>query len=237
MIWDNIKRIIAGSKLLQFVLVFGAGLVIGALFYPTKHIETKTSQKYEQQITDLKTQQGQQVQTMQKQIDTVTQQNKKLTSQYQAKIASLTTQVQSLQSKKKTSYYKLVKPDGTVVIKSNTENDTDESDQVVTQVQQEYQQKITQLQTTMTQQHQQEISTLQKQWSDKEQQYQKTIASLQTSKVVDINQKNFGIDVGWLTDNTYFGDATYTLLGPIYVGIQVQAGSTNAFGGLIGLHF
>lgn len=234
---DSVKQFVANSKLAQFGLVFFAGLLLGALFYPTKHIETKTKQTYEQQISQIKDQHLKEVQSLQETIDKQSKEKTTLTQTYDQKVASLTTQVSTLQSKKKTTYYKIVKPDGTVIVKKASEDQTDESSDVVTQVQQEYQQKLTELQTKLSTEHDQKVQDLQKQWDSKEQDYQKTIATLEQSKVVDINKKSFGLGLGALTNGDYFLQGTADLIGPIYIGAQVQAGASSALGALVGLHF
>jgi hypothetical protein len=118
------------------------GVTIGAIFYPTKRIEEKITQKYEQEIASLK-------EVHQKEVDSVQEEFVKVASEYHSyhdemekKVSSLTVEVRTLQSKQKTAYYKIVKPDGTIEIKKFTESEVNESSKVITQVQEEFKRKV-----------------------------------------------------------------------------------------------
>ena len=126
------------------VLILLLGVTIGALFYPTKKVEEKVSQKYEQQISQIKSE----FQTYK--------------SVSEEKITSLTSQVTELNTHQKIVYVKVVKPDGTVEIHKTTEKDTQESDSKSSQVTQD---KITQIQSEFASKektYQETIATLEK---------------------------------------------------------------------------
>ena len=225
----------------RYVGVLLIGVTVGALFYPTKRIEEKTSQKYEQQITSLKEQHSTELKKVNESLDKATAESKSYHQETERKISTLTSQVTELKSKQKITTYKLVKPDGTIEERSYTENDIDQSSKTVTSIQEEFKQKIDAIETKWSTIHQQRVTELSKQFDAKEQAYQKTIASLETSKVTSINEKHFGLEAGITTDKNYYGHATMDVWGPTFVGVHGQVGSNgnnaNNLGIGLGLRF
>lgn len=196
------------------------GVTIGALFYPTKTIEEKVSQKYEEKIQSLKEQHESQFSKMEldylEMIKTVVQKKEEV----EKKVTKLQEEVKTLQSKQKTAYYKLIKPDGTIEIKKFTESEVNESTKVVTQIQEEFKTKIEQIETKWSQIHQTRVEELKKDFDSKESLYKQTIASLEKSKKVTINEKRFGLEAGFLSNNRYYGHATMDLWGPFFFGLH-----------------
>lgn len=128
----------------RYILILFVGITVGAIFYPTRRVEEKTSAKYEQQISQMKTEFSQ------------------YKSLSEEKITSLTSQVTDLSSHSKVVYEKITRPDGTIevhqtTVKNTTEN-TDSSssttDEKTVQMQKDFASK--------EQQYQQTIQTLEK---------------------------------------------------------------------------
>ena len=69
------KTALANSPVLRYVLIFVAGLAIGAVFYPTKKVEEKLSQKYEQQISQLNETNKMVTENMQQELSKVQEEN------------------------------------------------------------------------------------------------------------------------------------------------------------------
>lgn len=232
------------NQYVRYVLLLLIGITIGALFYPTKKIEEKISQKYEQQISSLKEQHSQELKTAQTNLDKVTSESKQYHEQTDLKISSLTSQVTELRSKQKISTYKLIKPDGTIEERSYTENDIDQSTKTVTKIQSEFKQKIDSIEQKWSKIHEQKVTELKKQFDSKEQVYQQTIASYEKTKTVSINEKTFGIEAGMMSDKDYYAHATMDLWGPVFIGLQGEIKSQlgnnvgeNRMGAGIGLRF
>ena len=234
---NQIVNFVKASKPAQLVLVFIAGGVVAAVFYPTKQIKETLQKSYQQQITTIKQQDSQTLASQQASYQSLSSEYSNYKTQTDAKISSLTTQVSDLKSHTRTNVYKIVHPDGTVEERVTSESDTDQSDQITQQMQQEWQQKTDQAVQTVTQQYQQQISTLQSQWSSKEQSYQQQIATLSETKTVTTNPKSFGIEAGMLTNTDYYGHITYDVFGPIFLGAQAQFGTNQAAGVGIGIRF
>lgn len=217
------------------------GVTIGAIFYPTKRIEEKITQKHQEEISILREQHSKEVSELNDKYSASLKENKEYHSESEKKITKLTEQVNSLQSKQKTSYYKLVKPDGTVEIKKFTESEVNESTKVISSIQEEFKQKVDAIESKWSEIHKERVAKLQKAFDSKESEYKKTIDELQKSKTVSVNEKKFGLEAGITSNKNYYGHATMDLWGPVFVGVHGQVGSNgdnaNNLGLGLGLRF
>jgi uncharacterized membrane-anchored protein YhcB (DUF1043 family) len=234
----NLKETLNNQYVRYFLILF-VGVTIGALFYPTKRIEEKITQKYEQQISSIKEQHSKETKELTDKFELTVKTEKTKVEESERKISKLTSEVKNLQSKQKISTYKIVKPDGTIEERTFTETDVNESTKVITKVQEEFKNKITQIENTYAKVHRERVENLKKEFDSKEQQYQKTISELQKSKTVSVNEKSFGLEVGVLSNKDYYGHATMDLWGPVFVGVHGQMGqnNNNALGAGLGIRF
>lgn len=232
---EKIKQFIENSKPTQFLLVLLVGVAIGAIFYPTKHIEESLETKHEAETKTLKEEHLKEVARIQESLNKVSAEASEYRKNTETKITQLTTQVHELQSKQKTAYYKVVRPDGTVEIKKFTESEVNESTKVITQIQQEFKEKVEQIESKWETIHKERVADLKKDYESKEQTYKKEIDELKQTKVVDINKKSFGVEAGVLLDKSYYGHVTYDVFGPLFLGLHSQFGTTNTAGAGIGL--
>lgn len=235
--WDKVKTLIEGSKVLQFALVLLLGVAIGAIFYPTKRTEEREKSRYEEQLKITKEANDKEVKQLNERLDKATTEVKQVKEESESKITKLTTQVHDLQSKQKTAYYKVVRPDGTIEIKKFSESEVTESTKVVTQIQEEFKQKIASIEEKWETLHKERVEVLQKEWSSKEQTYQTKIAELEKSKVTEINQKKFGLEAGMMSNLNYYGHFNADVFGPIFVGGQAEFGPAPTFGLGLGIRF
>lgn len=235
--FEKVMAFVKASKPAQYLLIFFAGAIFAAVFYPTKQIKESLQKTYQQQISTMQQQQAQTLATQQASYQSLSSEYASFKTQTDYKINDLTNQVSNLRSHTKTSVFKVVHPDGTIEEHDTTESDTDQTQQITQQVQQEWQQKTDQAVQTATQQYQVQMSSLQTQWSSKEQSYQSQIATLSQSKTITINPKNFTLEGGMLTDKDYYGHVTYNVWGPFIVGAHAEFGETNAGGLGVGLRF
>lgn len=225
---------------LRYVAILLVGITVGAVFYPTKHIEEKISQKYEQEISSLK-------ETHQKEMDTENLRFNAFAGEMHAyhdesekKISTLTTKVHELQSSKKTSYFKVIHPDGTIEIKQFSDTEVKESDKVVTQIQEEFKQKVDSIEKKWKSIHETRVVEIQKSFDSKESDYKKTIEELQKSKSVTVNEKKFSLEAGMMSDRDYYVHAGMDLWGPVFVGLHGESNQElkdNRVGLGLGLRF
>ena len=232
---EKIKEFIKNSKPTQFILILLVGVAIGAIFYPTKHIEETLTQKHEAETKTLKEEHAKETAKLKETVDRITAESTQYRRDTETKITTLTSQVHELKNKQKTAYYKVVRPDGTVEIKKFTESEVNESTKVITQIQQEFKEKVEAIETKWETLHKERVAEIKKDFDSKEQTYKKEIDELKTTKVVDINKKSFGVEAGVLLDKSYYGHVTYDVFGPFFLGLHSQFGTTNTAGAGIGL--
>lgn len=211
-------------RLLGVLLI---GITIGVVFYPTKRIEEKMTQKHQEEISILKEAHSKEVKEINDKYVAVVQENKELHVEAERKITKLQEEVKTLQSKQKTATYRLVKPDGTIEERIFTESEVNESSKVVTQIQEEFKVKIDQIETKWSTIHQERVAKIQKDFDSKETDYKKTIDELTKSKVTSINEKRFGLEAGIMSNKNYYGHATMDVWGPTFVGVQGELGPNN----------
>ena len=235
----KIVRRLLKNKLVQFALVFLVGAAIGALFYPTKHIEERISARYEQfyqgQIETAQTELKQERES----VHQLTSKNTQLMIESSQKISELKHQIKDLESHQKESYFKIVKPDGTIVVRKFKESDTSESSKIIENVKEEYSQHVSKLSELLTQSYKDRISSMETDFNQRESQYQKTIDELRSERVVDINPKKYGVEVGYLTNKSYYGHVNIDVFGPVFIGLHTQSDFLTEFavGGGVGLRF
>jgi uncharacterized membrane-anchored protein YhcB (DUF1043 family) len=203
------------------------GVTVGVLFYPSKKIEEKVTQKYEQEISTLKESYSKEVQNITEKYASSLKESKEFHLEAEHKISTLTSQVSELKSKQKISTYKLVKPDGTIEERSFTENEIDQSTKTVTKIQDEFKQKVDAIETKWSQIHKERVAKIQKDFDSKEAGYQKTISEYQMSKVTSVNEKHFGLEGGMMSNKNYYGHASMDLWGPVFVGVHGELGQNN----------
>jgi hypothetical protein len=208
---------------IKYALTLLFGLILGAVFYPTKNIEEKVSQKYEQEIASLKEQHSKELTRSKETLDASVRQYSQQLSEKEKKISILMSQVTDLKSKQKTVYYKVIKPDGTIEIKKFSETEVSESTKVVTQIQEEFKEKLAAIEKKYEEIHTKRVVELKKEFNSKEQEYKKTIASLEQSKTTTANPKKFGAEVGYNTEKQYYIHGTGTLVGPLFLGLHGES--------------
>ena len=227
------------NEYVRGVLVLLMGITIGAVFYPTKRIEEKLTQKHQEEITLLKESHSKEVQDITEKYASSLKENKELHIQSEQKITKLTNEVKTLKSKQKIATYKLIKPDGTIEERTFSETEIDESSKVVTSIQEEFKQKIDQIETKWSDIHKERVTKIQKNFDAKETEYKKTIDELTKSRTVSVNEKRFGLEAGMMSNKDYYGHATADLWGPVFIGVHGELGSNNdnKLGAGIGLRF
>lgn len=235
---DFMKQLLS-KELFRLIGMLIVGITVGVLFYPTKKIEEKITQKYQQEIISLKEIHLKESKDLTEKYLTSVRENKELHVQSEQKISKLTSEIKDLQSKQKTAYYKLIKPDGTIEIKKFTESEVNESTKVITQIQEEFKTKVDQIETKWSEIHKERVAKLQKEFNSKESDYQKTIAELTKSKTVSVNEKRFGLEVGMTNDKNYYGHVSADIWGPVFIGIhgEIDGNNENKLGAGFGLRF
>ena len=226
------------NKKLQFLFVFVIGIILGFGAFPYKKIEEKTIQKYTTEINKIKQENSKKNSELEEQLNIKKQELSEYKKESNLKLDKAKEEIRNLKSKQKTSYYKIVRPDGTIEIKKYTELDVDESTKVIEQIKEEFDTKLTEIEQKWEQTHEERVSKLQEEFTAKEYEYIKEIKRLEKSKVTIFSDSRVMIDAGMLTTQQYYGHIATNLWGPIVLGFHSQIGSNDsAFGIGIGLRF
>lgn len=217
---NNMLKLLLEKQWVRYVLTLVAGVAIGAIFYPTKHVEEKVAYKYEEEIKTLKETHAQEQKSLKEELTKSSSEFSFYKSESEKKVEKLTTEIRNLQSKQKTSYYKLIKPDGTIEVKKFSESEVNESSKTVTSIQEEFKTKIESIEQKWESIHKTRLEEVKKQFTEKEETYKKQIEELQKSKVTTVNEKRFGAEAGMNSEKQGYIHGTGTLFGPVFMGVH-----------------
>jgi len=235
--WDKAKEFVKNNRWAQFALVLLLGVAIGAIFYPTKHIEDRVTKKFEEQITKINEEHLKTVSALKETLDKQEQQYRATISQKDSKLSSLTVEIRDLKVSKKTTYYKIVHPDGTIEVKKSSDTETDESSKVTSRIQEEFKEKVESIEQKWETIHKERVENLRTEYSKKEQDYQKRIDELEEEHIIDINPKKFGVEVGATLNKSPYLHINADVFGPFFVGAHASTGPVNTLGAGLGIRF
>ncbi len=227
------------NKNAQISLALLAGIAIGALFYPTKHIEERERAKYQEIIKMSETIKETLRTKLTEQIDELKEEKTTRIIETVQKVAKLTYQIRELKSKKKETFYKLVKPDGTIEIRTYKESEVNESTKVITSIKEEFESKVTEIEDRWKRVHTKRIKDVKKDFETKKKIYEDRIAELESEKIVDINPKTYGLEAGYLSNANYYMHSNIDVFGPVFIGVHAQTDFAGDFaaGAGVGLRF
>ena len=235
----TILKKLAANNTAKLIGLFVLGVAIGALFYPTKHIEERVKQEYQEKI-QIERDQTEKVRVdLTEDIDKLKGEKTSLTIETSQKITQLRYEVKDLQSKKKETWYKIVRPDGTIEERSYKESEVNESTKVVVSIRAEFDRKTTEISERWQRVHISRVKKLKKEFTAKENVYKEQIAKFESEKIVDINPKTIGLEVGALSDQQYYMHGNVDVVGPLFLGIHTQSNFAEKYsiGAGLGMRF
>ena len=221
----------------RHTVVLLIGISVGAIFYPTKRIEERVAEKYEEQIKTLKQRQEQETRALREEKENVSKELVNYKKETETKLNKNLEEIRDLKKKQKTSYFKIVKPDGTIEIRRFSESEETESTKIVEQIKQEFKEKLDSTEEKWKKIHEERVELLVHSFQEQESNYLSKIKELEKQKTISINAKKISIDAGLLSTKDYYGHATVDFWGPLVIGIHGQVGTQEAFGAGIGIRF
>jgi hypothetical protein len=141
----------------------------------------------------------------------------------ESKIYSLTNEVRDLKSKQKTSFYKIVKPDGTIELKKYSESEVNQSSTVITEIQQEFKEKIQKIENRWSEAYKSRLEQVQKDFSSKEEQYKSKISELEKSKTITVKQRKNYVELGYQSENEFYFHGSRIFFDPFAIGIHLSS--------------
>lgn len=227
------------NKVVQFILTLVAGVAIGALFYPTKNIEERVKKEYQEKIEKVENEKESIRKSLSEEVDSLKEEKTQLRIETSQKITKLTYQVRELEAKKKETFYKIIKPDGTIEEKRYTESEVNETSQVVTQVREEFDRKVTEISERWQRVHKKRVQELKKDFDKQTSEYKSKIAKLESERKIQINPKKYGLEIGYTSNDTYYGHANVDVFGPVFIGVHTETDflNQNSVGAGVGIRF
>ena len=234
---DKLKESL-NNRFVQLGLALFVGLVIGALFYPSRTTVKTTQVEDTEQYQKLEHDKEAMELHYKEQIDVYNEASRNTQEQLNNQIDKLNEEVKTLSSKSKSSYYKIVHPDGTVEIHKETQNDTEQTDQIAESYKQQYQKQLQDAQTSWQASSDKKVSDLKSDYDKQISDLQTKIHSSETYSKEEVNKRTTGIEAGLLTSGNYYLHVDRDLFGPIYLGVHGEMGRAGASaGGGLGLRW
>ncbi len=225
---------------LKYVIIIAiACLIAGGVLYPSKTIDERVRQTYQEKIDKLTTEKS----TLQIEhaLKEIAQFKQSLIKQEEInkKVSVLKIENRSLREKTKERWFKLIKPDGTIVEKRYRESDKQETSKIVTYIKEEFTRKVKSIENSWKRIHKEQVTKIKEQHSKEIAEKKEIIAKLDKHKVTKINERKFGLAVGMMSDRDYFSNISYDIAGPFFIDLQIESNGSdsNSAGIGIGIRF
>ena len=228
------------NKWAQFGLTLLIGVAIGAIFYPTKHIEREIESKYQREIDTLKTDRKYIEEKYSQELNKEIRSNVKYREDTSKKLSSLKTENTRLKQQVKERTLKIVKPDGTIVEETFRESQTEVVSKVVTEVRQEFDRKVSSIENKWKRVHERRVRDIKAKHEQELKQKDKLISTYKKKEEIKINPRSFGIAAGVMSDGGYYGNVSYDIFGPVFINGHIDTNKElddNRIGGGFGLRF
>jgi hypothetical protein len=214
------------NRYVQIALALGIGITVGVVFYPSKTIERKVTERleetYKKEMEKLEKEYSSREETLSKTISEERETNREYKEQTSERISSLTRENRQLRESSKKKRFKLVKPDGTVIEREYEETNREEITEVVTEIRKEFDQKISDIEERWKRVYVKRIKAIREQHSkelaEKEKTFEQRLKERMEEETIKVGEKKLGIEVGITTDKEYHVHGMYDIWGPIFIG-------------------
>lgn len=231
------------NRYMQVIIALIIGIVIGAVFYPTKQIEERITKEYQKQITQTIDAHNKIVQQLSEEIKSTTEQSNKYEEELNSVISSYEKTIRELHSKVVEKTYKIIEPDGTIIEKTFKESETEEYNSYVKTIKEEFNSKIVSIEDKWMQIHKTRIEQIEQENKTVVNSLHQEILRLEKQTSSIINPKRYQIEAGYTTNYNTYIHSTYSIFGPIFIGAHGESkigssGISDISGGLgLGISF
>lgn len=222
------------------VIALLIGIAVGSIFYPSKTITREETAKYEAKIEKLETQKREIKKEMENTVDVITELNHIRIAEKEQRITSLRTENTNLRQKTKERIIKIIKPDGTITEEIVRESDTEIVSQIVTDIKQEFNEKVTSIENKWKTIHKKRVIVIKEKYEKKLTEKQHIIDTYSKKETIKINERKFGVSLGYTSDDNYFSNISYDIYGPFFLDFHIESneGFSNTNTGIgIGIRF
>lgn len=220
------------NKYTQLVLALVAGAAIGVLFYPSKTEEYREKiqfmEKKSLEIIKQLEEKSSKLSTLQEEYNEQTSSIKSLEKETKVTINSLTTENKQLRQSAKRKYFKLVKPDGTIIEKEYEESNSEEITSVVTEIRQEFDTKVKSIESKWKSAFTKRLTSVKEDYEKKLKEKKTEIVVVERivekERIVKVNEKKLRTEIGISSEKKLYLHTTYPLFGPVLLGGGASAG-------------
>ena len=219
----NVLKKLLSNKWAIPVVTLLAGMAIGAIFYPSKSITREETARYEAKIEKLEEEKKSIKALSEVTLKSMEAANKSMIAEKESKISSLRTENTHLKKKTKERIVKIISPDGTIREEIVRESDTEIVSQIVTDIKQEFNEKVTSIESKWKKIHETRVVTIRETYEKKLSDKQHIIDTYSKKETIKINERKFGISVGYTNDQRYYGGVSYDVFGPVFLDLHLDA--------------
>lgn len=236
------------NRYVQLLVALFVGGAVATVLYPTKTVEERTKAvmvlEFKERYIELMEEHSQKTESLTAKYALDVKSRIESNEELSSKVTSLTTEVTDLKSKTKESFYKLIKPDGTIVEKRYKESELESHSEVVTEIREEFNRKVSTIESRWKSVYKSRLievkETFDKKLKKEKEKWEKSKQTVETEKITKTNPKSFGLEGGIDTDKDLYLHGTYNLYGPFFMGGHVglddkQVPDAGGFG--IGVDF
>lgn len=212
----------ATNRWVQLGTAFLAGALLCTLLYPSTKTEQQIKQEY-QQIMDKKVQEQKDITAqVTKQLTEQTSKYASLQEEFKTKVTQLTSTISEMASHQIQTTHKIVRADGSSEEWTYMESTSSTTSKILSEMRSENDRRLVLLETEWQQKLNKEVATTTEKYSLKINEMQKTIAKLESEKVVTTNQKRFGFELGATTEMRGYIHSSYDIWGPLFVATHLE---------------
>lgn len=223
------------NRYFQVCVALLLGVGIGVVFYPSKKIkesfEKEISLQYEKKISILKNEHKEREESLQDRLSQEESSRKEYEKESTKKIDTLKSENKRLSESSKRKWFKLIKPDGTVIEKEYEENNREEVVSVITEIKEEFNEKIKSTEEKWKKTFKERLVKIKDKFDLKESKmisdHKKEIEKVKSEKMVSINEKKMRIHGGYTTDKDVRAGMGYSLWGPISIETSIDKSIEN----------
>jgi len=220
------------NRIVQLVIAFLCGALVCTVVYPSKQIKQIAEQEYKVKLEEHDKQQVEIVQKITQEKNEIETKVSEERLQYESAMSSYESQIKEMSSKKEATTHKVTHPDGSTEEWTSTQSEDKTSQKIISEMAQQYQVSLQQKEEEMNKKNdsvRQEITS----------QYLSTIDSLKSEvakskqeTVTTINPKKLGVEIGATTELRAYVHGTYNILGPFFIGSQLEGNDKNFSAGI-----
>lgn len=207
----------------RYILILLVGIGVGAIFYPSKTITKEEEITLKQKIERLETEKKNITSFFEKRLEMEIYQGKKYHEQVTKEIDSLKEENTTLKQKVSEKKFKIVRPDGTIEEQWFKDSESEVVTSTVTKIKSEFNRKVESIENKWKNMHEERVKKVKEDYEKKIAELREHEATKTTKEKIEINKHNFGVSLGYTTEQNYFSSVTYDIYGPFFLDVHLES--------------